>query len=73
MRGLSKEGVHGVVDGMGPKFMDFQLSQFQSKSEYFCITYRNTRPRNTAHGYFYWLSLVLEIFVSFMLTMLTCM
>ena len=42
MRGLSKEGVqgvHGVVDGMGPKFMDFQLSRFQSKSEYFCIGY----------------------------------
>ena len=39
MRGLSKEGVHGVVDGMAPKFMDFQLSQFQSKSEYFCIRY----------------------------------
>ena len=39
MRDLSKEGVHGLVDGMGPKFMDFQLSQFQSKSEYFCIRY----------------------------------
>ena len=39
MRGSFKEGVHGVVDGMGPKFMDFQLSQFQSKSEYLCIRY----------------------------------
>ena len=39
MRGLSKEEVHGVVDGMGPTFMDFQLSHFQSKSEYFCIRY----------------------------------
>ena len=32
-------GASGVVDGMGPKFMDFQLSQFESKSEYFCIGY----------------------------------
>ena len=39
MRGLSKERVHGVVDWMGSNFMDFQLSQFQSKSEYFCIRY----------------------------------
>ena len=37
MGGLSKEGVHGVVDGMGPKFMDFQLSQFQISQNIFAL------------------------------------